>query len=293
MDPGPSDLVAVLDGSPAADALARQAVAHRTAQLLGAGRSDARFEGAAWLAGWQRTDCPTIERPLLLLAGGSYEEDERRSKAIVDAVRAGAAAPVLAATAADLPVRLLDGPGPDAVGSGLAQAKDVDADLLVVTGLAPGSELPAAAVVAVLGGASIDLPGAGEEDFRRLEMLVERGTRDDSIATLERIGGSDMGLLVGIVAGARARSLPVVLDGPSALAAACVVDALVPGAADHCLLAGTPPGFDGVGSRLGLVDLGLPAWGIDGLAGTLAVAALRLGVLAVVDGVTVEEWGLG
>ncbi|NIR39952.1 MAG: hypothetical protein GWO22_29610, partial [Actinobacteria bacterium] len=53
----------------------------------------------------------------------------------------------------------------------------------------------AAALVAVLGGAAVDLPGAAEEDFRRLEGLVDRAVRDDPVATLHRIGGTDIGLL--------------------------------------------------------------------------------------------------
>lgn len=258
--------------------------------MLGAGRDEARFEGASWLAAWQGTDCPDVDRPVLLLVGGSHEQDERRSRAIADAVRAGGAAPVLVAAGVDLPVRFVDASAPDAVGSGIDQASSIDADLLVLTGL--GAEIPAAAVAAVLGGAAVDLPGAGEEEFRLLEELVERGVRGDPIETLERIGGPDLGFLVGLLAGARGRGLPVVLDGAAALAAACVVDSIVQGSADHCLLAGTPPGFEGMASRLDVVDLGLPAWGIDGLAGALAVIALRLGVIAVVDGVTVEEWGL-
>jgi nicotinate-nucleotide--dimethylbenzimidazole phosphoribosyltransferase len=287
-----ADLSALLRGSPAPDPLARQAVAHRTSQLLVAGRDEARFEGASWLAAWQGTDCPDIDRPVLLLVGGSHEEDERRSRAITDAVRAGGAAPVLVAAGVDLPVRFVDVPGSDAVGSGIEHASSIDADLIVLTGLAPGAEIPAAAVAAVLGGASVDLPGAGEEDFRLLEELVERGVQGDPIATLERIGGPDVAFLVGLLAGARARALPVVLDGAAALAAACVVDAIVEGSADHCLLSGTPPGFEGIAPRLGVVDLGLPTWGIDGLAGVLGVMAIRLGSMAVVDGVTVEEWGL-
>ncbi len=290
--PGAPDLAGLLEGSPAPDQLARQAVAHRASQLLVAGRGDARFEAAGWLAGWQRTDCPAVADPLMILAGGSHEGDDRRSRAIVDAVRAGAAAPVLVAAGLDLPVRLADDPGGDPLSAGLSQSASIEADLLVLAGIAPGSEIVAAALVAVLGGAAVDLPGAAEEDFRRLEELVERAVRDDPVATLHRIGGSDIGLLAGLVAGARLRSVPVVLDGPAALAAACVIDAVVPGRADHCLVAGTPPGFEGVATRLGLVDLGLPSWGVDGLAGALAAAALRLGAAAVVDGVTVEEWGL-
>ena len=88
------------------------------------------------------------------------------------------------------------------------------------------------------------------------------------------MGGRETAAALGAIVAARIQRTPVLLDGPAALAAAAVLDALVPGAVSHCRAADTD-GF-GLSACLDfppLLDLRVADG--EGAAGMIALGLIR------------------
>ena len=169
-----------------------------------------------------------------------------------------------------------------------------------------GNTTPAAAVVASLyGGPAEQWTGRGtgiddEAWARKVAVVDEARAHVPSDARpmeiLRHAGGSELVAIAGAIVEARVRSLPVVFDGFVVTAAAAPLEALVPGALDHCIAGhrSPEPGHALLLEKLAkepLLDLGLRLGEASGALA--AVPLIRLAATAVVDVATFEEWGLG
>ncbi len=190
---------------------------------------------------------------------------------VVSAPTAGAMehGPVLAASAVDAALRQ---------GWQLAErAADDGVDLLVLGSCGGGGEAAAAAVLAATAGAEpvavlgrVTVPGGFLDDtawmlragavrdaLHRIRQSP-RGAKD----ILAEVGGGDIAVATGVLLGAAARRLPVMLDGPVGIAAGLVSRDLAAQARHWCLLAdhGNQPAVRQGADVLGLtpvLDLGL------------------------------------
>lgn len=324
-------LLAELRAAPAADELHRQAVAQRAARTLRPPGALARLDRvAAWLAGWQRTDTPTVEKPALVLAAGDHGVVGRGvsayppevTTAMVDAIKAGVATSAVMIEQLGVALRLVDGgvgfPTADIVVDdameierfehlielGRRTVSELDTDLLLVGEMGIGNTTAAAAVAAALCGGDVERfvgPGAGLDDdglaTKRdvVRQAVARVGEDTPLELLRRLGGSELAIVAGAVAEARIRSIPVLLDGYVTTAAAGAVGMAVGGAIDHCLAAhlSPEPGHSRILGRLGLeplLDLEMRLG--EGTGALVALSIVRLAAASVVDVATFDEWNL-
>jgi nicotinate-nucleotide--dimethylbenzimidazole phosphoribosyltransferase len=158
-----------------------------------------------------------------------------------------------------------------AVGIGLAAVDRAIADgveLLGVGEMGIGNTTSASAIVAALTGrppAEVTGRGTGVDDAGwarkvtaiELGLAVNQPDPDDPLAVLAMLGGFEIATLVGVIVGASARRLPLVLDGFITGAAALVACAMQPRIAGR-VLAGhrsVEPGHALVLDRLGLRPL--------------------------------------
>jgi nicotinate-nucleotide--dimethylbenzimidazole phosphoribosyltransferase len=145
------------------------------------------------------------------------------------------------------------------------EALDAGADLLATGEMGIGNTTAASAITAAVTGASAaDVTGRGtgvdEATWRRKVDVVRRAlevNRPDGRAGLEvlaRVGGFEIGGLVGVILAGAARRVPVVLDGFISGAAALVAVTLAPDAR-HALFAShrsAEPGHAAALAHLGL-----------------------------------------
>jgi nicotinate-nucleotide--dimethylbenzimidazole phosphoribosyltransferase len=267
-------LRALLDDLPEPDAEARDAVRARAASVLRPVGALARLdEVAVWLAGWQRTSRPAVERPYTVVFAADHGVAEAGvsaypaevTKAMLAALETGVAtasamsralgagflavdagvgeptgdirtAPALSSERAEACVTL----GREAV----ATAAGDGADLLVFGEMGIGNTTAAAAVcAAVLGGDATDWTGRGtgvdDEGLARkiaaVEAARERVGSMPPLDVLREAGGAELVAIAGAVVEARRRSLPVILDGFVVGAAVAPLHVARPGALDHCV----------------------------------------------------------
>lgn len=300
---------------PAPDAGARRAAEERNRQLTKPPGSLGRLEDLAiWLAGWQGTARPRIERPQVALFAGNHGVARRGVSAYPAEVTAqmvanfeagGAAINQLARIAgARLTVRALDLDRPTAdftQGPAMSEeeccaalqagweALDPEADLLVPGEMGIGNTTAAAALcAAILGGEPESWIGRGtgvdEAGLARKAEAVALGLRAnpsaarDPLEALRCLGGREIAAMTGAIAAARARGVPVLLDGFICTAAAVVLARSVPGGLDHTLAAhrSAEAAHGAALEALGLdplLSLGLRLG--EGTGGALAVAVLR------------------
>ncbi len=266
----PADTNSEADGRPAAPDLsfaqiapvlrelpaANQGAASAAATLAAQAKTDPADAGlAAWLASWQGRHPIRLGRPRIALfaavdgaaPGGAAAETET-VRGTIDALY-GATSPAYAlAEAADCDLRVyelaIEQPLPDfrmepalseAEAAGLMaygmMAVEEGVDLLSLGSASPGSAVAAAAIgQALFGGKPKDwhpLLPAG-----RLPAMPD-DPKADALPLLARIGGRDIAAMAGALLAARMARVPVLLDGPAALAAAAILNAARPGAADH------------------------------------------------------------
>ena len=324
-------VIAELAAAPGPDELSEAAVAQRATNVLRPLGSFERLDRvAAWLAGWQGTDLPEVERPGLLLAAADHGVVARGvsayppevTTAMIDAIRAGAATSTVLAGHLGASMRLLDvGVGAAtgditsedamttdrflaAFAEGREAVSTMDVDLLLLGEMGIGNTTTAAAVsMALFGGAAEDWvgPGSGIEEERRADKAdvvrraVERVGPADPFEVLRRLGGLELAAIAGAVVEARMRSLPVLLVGFVTTAAVAPIEVAMPGALDHTYAAhvSSEPGHRLLLERLGkapLLDLELRLG--EGSGALLALPIVRAAAVAVTDVATFEEWGL-
>jgi nicotinate-nucleotide--dimethylbenzimidazole phosphoribosyltransferase len=278
------------------DAAARDAVARRAASVLRPTGALARLdEVAAWLASWQRTERPAVERPHAIVfaadhgvaAAGVSAYPTGVTVAMLDALEKGAATAAAMATALGVTLDVVDAgvgrptgdlriePAMDAarfdeaVGLGVeAVGRAREADLLVLGEMGIGNTTAAAAVVATL----YDEPaaawcgrgtGVDDDGLARKIAAVDacrarvRARTDDPVEILREAGGAEIAAMAGAILEARRRSIPVVLDGYVSTAAVAPLAFARNGALAHTVAGhrSAEPGHGRLLDRLGLQPL--------------------------------------
>lgn len=262
-----------LAGLPLRDSAAHQAVTERAAQILRPGGALAWLdETAAWVAGWQRTGRPAIERPFGVIfaadhgvaAAGISAYPPEVTAGMLAAFEAGQATISAFARAAGAELRSVDvGVGrptgdirveaamtPERFDAVVQQAFDavdaLDCDLLVLGEMGIGNTTPSAAIAASLvGGDAASWVGRGtgvdDEGFARKVDAVQAAQRriagiTDPIEILREVGGAELAAIAAATIAARHRSIPVVLDGYVTSASVLPLAMIDTGSLDHCIV---------------------------------------------------------
>jgi len=186
------------------------------------------------------------------------------------------------------------------------------ADCLVTGDMGIGNTTPSAALIAALAGRSVrEVTGRGtgisdvawEAKVAAIERGLERARSKlgadlqeaEPLELLAEIGGLEIGAIAGLVLGAAAAEVPVVLDGVIALAGALVAAALAPPCNGY-LIAGhrsTEPGASIAMAHLGLeplLDLGLRLG--EGTGACLALPLVRAGARVLGEMATFDDGGV-
>ncbi len=312
------------DAGAHAEALARDAVLTKPPGSLG------RLEEvAAWMAAWQGTDRPVLERPLVLIFAGNHGVTARGVSAfpaevtvqMVANFRAGGAAINQLAKAFDARMEVhaleLDRPTQDfTAGPAMTEAEvvaalavgwaavDPGADLLVTGEMGIGNTTSAAALAcALFGGDAADWTGRGtgvdDAGLALKTAVVAQGVaRHAGVTPLEALrclGGRELAAMAGAIARARAERIPVILDGFICCAAAAVLEREVAGALDHTVAGhvsaeGAHRRLLGHIGKVPLLDLGLRLG--EGSGAALAIGVVK-GALACHSGMaTFAEAGV-
>ncbi len=178
-----------------------------------------------------------------------------------------------------------------AIEAGIEVARDVAADGAGIVGVGEmgiGNTTAASAVASVLTGFAPDAvtglgTGVDAEGRQRKVRAIERAIavnapdRLDPVGVLAAVGGLEIACLTGVILGAAAARIPVVLDGFITGAAALVACDLAPGLPDRLIAAhrSPEPGHAIVLNRLGL----RPLLELELRLGEGSGAALAIGLL--------------
>jgi len=257
---------------PGPDEGARAAARARQAELTKPPGALGRLEElAVWYAGWRGDPRPRIAAPQVVVFAGNHGVAARGVSAFPADVTAqmvanfeagGAAINQIAAGSGarlDILPLSLDRPtadfteapamGEDEVCAALSagwQAVATDTDLLVVGEMGIANTTSAAAIAAALfGAAARDWVGRGtgldDAALAAKAEVVAAGlarhpqAREDPLEALRCLGGREIAAMTGAILRARQLSVPVILDGFIACAAAGVLHAARAGALDHAV----------------------------------------------------------
>lgn len=288
-------------------------------------------EVAAWLARWQQTPIPSVERPEVLIFAGDHgvavegvsAYPQSVTRAMIHALDAGMATASVMARRVGAGMTVID------VGDGLPcgniriepalSAEQFDSaiaigreavtqlgevDLLIPGEVGIGNTTPAAAIATSLMGGEADGwvgPGTGLDDrgvankAAVVREAVDRVGVAPPLHILRELGGWELAAMAGAVIEARARSIPVLIDGFVVTAALVPLELAQPGFLDHCWPAhvSAEPGHRRLVERLGrrpLLDLEMRLG--EGSGALTAVPIVALAADAVVRVATFGEAGL-
>ena len=271
---------------------------------------------AIWYASWRGDARPEITAPQVIVFAGNHGVAARGVSAfpaevteqMVANFRAGGAAinQLAQAAGAKMDVRALDLDRPTAdftvepamdeaaCVAALAagwEAVDGRTDLLVVGEMGIGNTTSAAAIAhALYGGSAEDWTGRGtgvddaalavKTDVVRAG-VARHGAVRDGVEVLASLGGREIAAMAGAIAAARAKRIPVILDGFICCAAAATLAQTVPGALDHAVAGhqSAEAAHGAVLDRLGkapLLSLGLRLG--EGSGAALAMSVLKAAV---------------
>ena len=265
-----ADFRAVLASLPAADATATHAATARNGVLTKPPGALGQLEAVAiWLAGWQGTARPVIVRPQVAIFAGNHGVVAQGVSAfpaevtvqMVANFRAGGAAinQLAACFGATMVVEELElnRPTSDFTQSAAMDeadllaallvgwnAVDPQADILVPGEMGIGNTTSAAAIAcALFGGDPRDWVGRGtgvdDAGLARKAAAVAAGLalhpNRDPLEVLRCLGGREIAAMAGAMLSARAKRIPVILDGFIACSAAAVLVKANPAALDHCI----------------------------------------------------------
>lgn len=227
-------------------------------------------EVAIWLARWQRREMPRLDHVTVAVFAGNHGIAERGVSAYPSEVTAqmvanfaagGAAINQIAKLAgAELRVEPLElarptrdfttGPAMDAADFLVAldtgwRTVPEQCDLLVVGEMGIANTTVAATLCAALmGGRGVRWAGRGTgvDDAGLIRkrttidaaLKLHRGVIDDPLVTAMSLGGRELAAIAGAVLAARARCIPVLLDGFVATAAVLPLARLQPDSLAHC-----------------------------------------------------------
>ncbi|MCX6021434.1 MAG: nicotinate-nucleotide--dimethylbenzimidazole phosphoribosyltransferase [Chloroflexi bacterium] len=175
-----------------------------------------------------------------------------------------------------------------AVAAGIAVAQEqiaAGAQVILTGDMGIANTTSSAAIVAAMTGSPVELvtgrgTGIDDEGRRRKVAVVQRGLDlnrpdpTDALDVLAKVGGFEIGGLAGVILGAAAARVPVVIDGFISGAAALIAAGLAPNAREYMIAAhnSVEPGHRAALGHLGLtplLDLGLRLG--EGTGGALAV----------------------
>ena len=306
------DLAGLVDKLPASDPAAAQAARARQDMLTKPPGSLGLLEDlAVFVAGWQGTPRPAIERAQAFVFAGNHgicaqgisPFPQVVTAQMVANFRAGGAAinQLCAVNGAELSVIPLDLDTPtrdftaepamseaeclDALNRG-AEAVDAESDILIAGEMGIGNSTVAAALAcALFGGSAEDWvgPGAGAGDagVARKVAAIEAGLmlhpERGPASVLCTFGGREQAAICGAVLAARTARIPVLLDGFICTAAAAVLHAVDERLLDHALIGhvSAEPGHRRLLQALGK----RPVLDFDMRLGEGSGAALALGVV--------------
>lgn len=325
-----SDLLEV-DAMAHPDEASGRAVAERARKVLRPTDALRRLdELAVWLAHWQRTTHPAIDRPVALVFGGDHGVTEERVSAypasvtcaMMEALTKGSATAAVMARHLGVTLEAVDVGVGESTGNirvepalsedqfehvirvGREAVSSAAADLLVLGEIGIGNTTPAAAIcLALFGGAAEDWAGPGtgldaDGVARKASVVSDAVTRvseSDPMQILRELGGWELAAIAGAVIEARQRSIPVLLDGFVVTASVMPLGVFHPGYLDHCWPAhvSAEPGHRQVIEMLGrrpILDLEMRLG--EGSGALAALPIVGLAARSVVEVATFEEWGL-
>jgi nicotinate-nucleotide--dimethylbenzimidazole phosphoribosyltransferase len=325
------EILQILSSAPEPDMSAAEAVSLRASQVLRPTGALQRLDRlAAWLAGWQKTRFPQINRPAAVVFVAdhgvaeewisAYPSDVTAAmlKALNEEVAtANAMAKALGARLQTVDVGVGRPTGNIVTAAALTPERfsecieigrrvvaNTDADVLVLGEMGIGNTTVASALTSSLLGcraAECTGRGTGIDDvtYARKISVVEAACRRlgdvSPLEALRQLGGAELAAIAGATLEARMRSIPVVLDGFVVTASVLPLELAHPGALDHCVAGhlSPEPGHRLLLERLGkhpILDLELRLG--EGTGGLLAIPILALAAAAVTDVATFEEWGL-
>jgi nicotinate-nucleotide--dimethylbenzimidazole phosphoribosyltransferase len=313
-----------------ADTASGGAVRARAADILRPAGALARLDDlAAWVAEWQGTAQPAVRKPAALIfaadhgvaAAGVSKYPVDVTGAMLAAYRSGKSTVSAFAAVAGATVDAIDvGVGrptgdirveaalsherfEECVAAGRAAVDGLDADLLVLGEMGIGNTTAAAAVAAaLLGGDAVEWVGRGtgvdDEGLSRKQDAVIAAVQriahvHDPLEVLREIGGAELVAVAAAIVAARARHLPVLLDGYVVTAAALPLATLEPHALDHCEVGhvSAEPGHRRLVARIGkrpLLDLGMRLG--EGSGAMAAVPLVAMACAGITDVPTFGEW---
>jgi nicotinate-nucleotide--dimethylbenzimidazole phosphoribosyltransferase len=261
---------AVLEAQPQANCDAMKAAQDRNRQLTKPPGALGRLEDVAiWYAGWRGQAVPVIKSPQVVVFAGNHGvaaqgvsafPPEVTAQMVLNFQHGGAAINQICKTfGANLSVCGLDldvptddftkGPAMSEAGVIAAlqtgwNAVDEDTDLLVAGEMGIGNTTSAAAIAcALFGGNADEWVGRGTlitDDGLALKSRVVReglaanpSAANNGMVALRCLGGRELAAMAGAIASARAKSIPVILDGFICSAAAACLENAQKGALDH------------------------------------------------------------
>jgi len=264
-------------------------------------------EIAYWLSAWSGRNPPVVNRPVVAIYAGAHGVAAHLPAAppvrgLLEAMAAGIAPVSQAAqtqgAGLDVFDLALDRPVGDITTRAAMSEKECAAtmafgmealakqpDLLVLGEAGTGGEVAAAAVCHALFGGDPAEWSAHPQIIATAVLRAEGDGAEGPLDLLRHLGGREMAALAGAILAARTQKTPVLLDSFGGCAAAAVLTALRPDAADHCMAGQvtTEPGHAAVLARLGLkplVDLGL---GDGAGAGSAAAVSLLRAACATIE----------
>jgi nicotinate-nucleotide--dimethylbenzimidazole phosphoribosyltransferase len=307
------DIAALAGTLPAPDIEAEDAARARQVRLTKPPGSLGRLEDlAVFMAGWQRTARPVIDRAQALVFAGNHGicaqgvnpfPQDVTAQMVKNFAAGGAAINQLCrVSGADLSIVALDLDRPTrdfTTGAAMtaeetlaamrtgAEAVDPTAQILILGEMGIGNSTVAAALAcAGFGGEAANWVGRGtgsDDDGRALKTRVvadgvARHARARGLHVLAALGGREQAAICGAVLAAGSMSIPVLLDGYICTAATVPLHESDPRFLDHCLVGhlSAEPGharlLDAMGKKA-VLSLGM-ALG-EGTGAALALGVLR------------------
>lgn len=321
-----------LKNQPNPDQNAIHAAKDRNGQLTKPPGALGRLEDLAiWYAGWRGQAAPILKAPQVVVFAGNHGvaaqgvsafPPEVTEQMVLNFQHGGAAINQLCkSVGASLNVHALDLDRPTADftnGPAMSEAEcvaaletgwnavDASADLLVAGEMGIGNTTSAAAIATALyGGQVADWVGRGtgvsDEGMVLKARVVSDGlaanptANGNGLEALRCLGGRELAAMAGAIASARAKSIPVILDGfISTAAAACLAQA-AEGALDHTVAGhlSAEGAHAALLQKLGkepILSLGLRLG--EGSGASLAIAVLKGAIACHSDMATFAEAGV-
>lgn len=316
---------------PLPDETARAAVHERAANILRPSGALAWLdEIAAWVAGWQRSDRPAINRPAGLIFAADHGVAAATkvsayptgvTEAMLSAYREGrstinAFARIVGAEVSAIDVGVGEPTGDirfeaaldldrfeRVVRTAVDAVDALDCDLLVLGEMGIGNTTPSAAIAAALAGGETAAwvgrgTGVDDDGLARKRAAVQESVRriagvTDPIEILREVGGAELVAIAAATIAARHRSIPVVLDGYVVTAAVLPLSVVESTALDHCTVGhcSAEPGHRRLLERLGKRPLlDLDMRLGEGSGAMAAVPLIAMACAGVTEVPTFAEW---